>query len=54
MFESIRKHAEREDLGSVDRGLTRLAVSQNAWKFGHFRDPTTVRLSFNFNGQWHS
>ena len=54
MLEPIGKHSERQGFDSVDCGLARLPISEHTRKFRHFRDPATVALLFDVNGQWQS
>jgi hypothetical protein len=54
VIEPIREDAQGKNLHPLNGFLARLTVSQNARKFGHFRQPTAIFFSFDFDGQWHN
>jgi hypothetical protein len=52
VLQPIGKHPERQGFDSIDCGLARLPISEHTRKFRHFRDPATVTLLLDLNGQW--
>ncbi len=51
MFETIRKHSERESLRFCTRISRGFTVSKYARQFGYFGDPSTVFFLFEFDAK---
>lgn len=52
MIEPIREDAQTKNLHPLNGFPARWTVSQNARKFGHFRQPTAIFFLFDFDSQW--